>query len=146
MQTDAIVADIEQAVESQLAIGEHSDVFEEAAVGLMTTLRPALRQAAFQLAEQAAAEIGAQLAGYSVAVVLEDGEPSLLVREDTSARSAIAEDLTARITLRLPDSLKDELEAAAGEAGDSINAFVVKALSTRASRRASRRITDTFET
>ena len=93
-----------------------------------------------------AAEIGAQLAGYSVAVVLEDGEPSLLVREDSTTRSTVPEDLSARITLRLPDSLKDELEAAAGETGDSVNAFVVKALSTRASRRASRRITETFET
>jgi hypothetical protein len=109
-------------------------------------LRPAFQQAAFRLAEQAAAEIGAQLAGYSVAVVLEDGEPSLLVREDSTARSTLPEDLSARITLRLPDSLKDELEAAAGETGDSVNAFVVKALSTRASRRASRRITETFET
>ena len=51
---------------------------------LMTALRPAIQQAAFRLAEQAAAEIGAQLAGYSVAVLLEDGEPSLLVREDST--------------------------------------------------------------
>jgi len=146
MQTEAILDGIEEAVESQLAIGERSDAFEDAAVALMTALRPAFQQAAFRLAEQAAAEIGAQLTGYSVAVVLEDGEPSLLVREDTTARSAIPEDLSARITLRLPDSLKDELEAAAGETGDSVNAFVIKALSTRASRRASRRITETFET
>lgn len=146
MQTEAILDGIEEAIENQLAIGEGSDAFEDAAAALMTALRPALRQAAFRLAEQAAAEIGAQLAGNSVVVVLEEGEPSLLVREDAEARSAIPEDLSARITLRLPDSLKDELEAAAGETGDSVNAFVVKALSTRASRRAARRITDTFET
>ncbi len=146
MQTEAILDGIEEAVESQLAIGERSDAFEDAAVALMTALRPAFQQAAFQLAEQAAAEIGAQLAGYTVVVVLEEGQPSLLVREDTTARSVVPEDLSARITLRLPDSLKDELEAAAGETGDSVNAFVIKALSTRASRRASRRITETFET
>ncbi len=146
MQTDIILDAMDAAVENQLAIGAGSDAFEEAAAALMTALRPALRQAALHLAEQAAAEVGAQLAGYSVAVVLEDGEPSLLVREDAAARPVQSEDLAARITLRLPDSLKDELEAAAGEAGDSVNAFVVKALSTRAARRASRRITDTFET
>jgi uncharacterized protein YdbL (DUF1318 family) len=146
MQTDIILDAMESAVENQLAIGAGSDAFEDAAAALMTALRPALRQAAFQLAEQAAAEVGAQLAGYSVAVVLEDGEPSLLVREDAAARPVQSDELAARITLRLPDSLKDELEAAAGESGDSVNAFVVKALSTRASRRASRRITDTFET
>jgi uncharacterized protein (DUF1778 family) len=119
---------------------------EETAVALVAALRPALQQAAFRLAEQAAAEIGAQLTGYSVAVVLEDGEPSLLLREDAAASSTVAEDLSARITLRLPDSLKDEIEAAAGETGDSVNAFLVKALSSRASRRGSRRITETFET
>ena len=146
MQTEAILDGIEEAVETQLAIGGGSDAFEEAAVALMAALRPALQQAAFRLAEQAAAEIGAQLSGYSVVVVLEDGEPSLLVREETGDRSPVPEDLSARITLRLPDSLKDELEAAAGETGDSVNAFVVKALSSRASRRASRRITETFET
>ena len=146
MQTHTILDGIEEAVENQLAIGGGGEAFEDAAVALMTALRPALRQAAFQLAEQAAAEIGAQLAGYSVVVTLEDGEPSLLVREDAAARATVSEDLSARITLRLPDSLKDELEAAAGETGDSVNAFVVKALHSRASRRASRRITDTFET
>lgn len=146
MQTEAILDGLEQAVESQLAIGEGSDAFEEAAAALMTALRPALQQAAYRLAEQAAAEVNAQLSGYSIAVVLEEGEPSLLVREDASARAAVAEELSARLTLRLPDSLKDELEAAAGEAGDSINAFVLKALASRASHRASRRITESFET
>jgi predicted HicB family RNase H-like nuclease len=146
MQTEAILDGIERAIESQLAIGEGSGALQDAAAALMAALRPALRQGALQLAEQAATEIGAQLAGYSVAVVVEDGEPSLLVREDATARSTIPEDLSARITLRLPDSLKEELEAAAGESGDSVNAFVVKALSTRAARRASRRITETFET
>ncbi|NND01413.1 MAG: toxin-antitoxin system HicB family antitoxin, partial [Acidimicrobiia bacterium] len=53
---------------------------------------------------------------------------------------------SARITLRLPDSLKDDLESAAGDSGDSVNAYVIKALSSRAGRRSARRITETFET
>jgi hypothetical protein len=146
MQTEAILDGIEEAVESQLALGGGGDAFEDASIALLAALRPAFRQAAFQLAEQAAAEIGAQLAGYSVVVVLEDGEPALLVREDGAGSSILPENLSARITLRLPDSLKDELEAAAGETGDSVNTFVIKTLHSRASRRASRRITETFET
>lgn len=146
MQTDAILDSIEEAMESQLALGDGGSAIEDAAVALMTALRPAMQRAAFQMAEQAAHEVGAQLAGYSVSVVLEDGEPTLVVREDSDARSFPVDDLSARITLRLPDSLKDDLESAAGEAGDSVNAFVVKALSSRSTRRSSRRITETFET
>lgn len=146
MHTEAILDSIEEAVESQLSVGDGGEAVEEAAAALMAALRPALQQAAFRLAEQAAAEVGAQLDGYKVSVVLEDGEPSLLVREDASARPVISDDLTARITLRLPDSLKDELESAAGASGDSVNAYVIKALSSRAARRSSRRITETFET
>lgn len=146
MQTEPILDAIEEAVETQLAVGDGGDAVEEAAVALMAALRPAIQQAAFRLAEQAAAEVEAQLQGYSVSVVLEEGEPALLVREDAPRGAIATEDLSARITLRLPDALKDELESAAGAAGDSMNAYVVKALSSRAARRTSRRITDTFET
>ena len=146
MQTEAILDAIEEAVESQLSVGDGGEAVEEAAAALMAALRPAIQQAAFRLAEQAAAEVGAQLDGYKVNVVLEEGEPSLLVREDSASRPVITDDLSARITLRLPDSLKDELEVAAGAAGDSVNAYVIKALSSRAARRSSRRITETFET
>ncbi len=146
MQTETILDSIEEAVENQLALGDGGSAIEDAAVAMMAALRPALRQAAFKLAEQAAHEVGAQLAGFSVSVVLEDGEPSLVVREDGEARAVPVEDLSARITLRLPDTLKEDLEAAAGDAGDSVNAFVIKALSSRSARRSSRRITDTFET
>ena len=143
MHTEAILDSIEQAVENQLALG--GEGLEEAGAALLTALRPALHQAVFRIAEQAAAEVAAQLDGYSVSVVLEEDEPSLLVREDAAA-PVTTDDLTARITLRLSDSLKAELEDAAGEVGESVNTFVVKALSSRPARKRSRRITETFET
>ncbi|NND03521.1 MAG: hypothetical protein HKN91_12115, partial [Acidimicrobiia bacterium] len=89
MHTEAILDSIEAAVESQLSVGDGGEAIEEAAAALMAALRPAMQQAAIRLAEQAAAEVGAQLNGYKVNVVLEDGEPSLLVREDSSARSVV---------------------------------------------------------
>lgn len=146
MQTETILDEIEEAVERQLSIGDGGEAVAEAAASLMAALRPALQQAALQIAEQAAEEVAAQISGYSVNVVLENGEPSMLVREDGGAQRVINDDLSARITLRLPDSLKDELENAAGAAGDSVNAYVIKALASRAARRSSRRITETFET
>ncbi len=146
MQTEEILNTIEETVESQLALSGSGDGLEEAAMALLAVLRPALKQAAFTVAEQAAVEVRAQLPGYAVSVVVDDGEPSLLVREDSAERSFTSDDLSARITLRLPDTLKDDLEEAAGAAGDSVNAFVIKALSKRSNRRSSRRITETFET
>ena len=71
---------------------------------------------------------------------------SLLVREDAGRPQTVAEDLSARITLRLPESLKDNIEAAATASGDSVNAYVVKTLTKRSGRRSARRITETFET
>jgi predicted HicB family RNase H-like nuclease len=59
--------------------------------------------------------------------------------------TATAEDgLTARITLRLPESLKRELEAAAAGEGVSLNAWLVRALSRSTApppRRTGKRLT-----
>jgi len=146
VQIEAILDTIEESVDNQLAVGAGGIGMEEAAVALLTALRPAIRQAAFTIAEQAAAEVDAQLQGYAVSVILDSGEPSLLVREESADRTVGSEDLAARITLRLPDSLKDDLERAAEATGDSVNSFVVKALSKRSGKRPARRITETFET
>lgn len=146
MNTEAILDAVEESVESQLALGAESEAVEAAAVALLAVLRPALQHAAFQIAEQAAVEVGAQLPGYAVNVVLEEGEPAILLREDPAIAGSVADDLSARITLRLPDALKSDIEAAAGEVGESINAYVIKTLHSKAKRPRSRRITETFET
>jgi uncharacterized protein (DUF1778 family) len=54
------------------------------------------------------------------------------------------DDLAARITVRLPEELKGELEAAAADLGDSMNTFVIRTLAgkTKGSKRSSR---STFE-
>ena len=57
---------------------------------------------------------------------------------------APGDDLSARITLRLPEGLKTGLEAAAAREGISANAWIVRALSRalepRAARRSSNRL------
>jgi hypothetical protein len=92
------------------------------------------------LAEQAAAEVGAQLPDRRVEVVLSEGQPGLVVRDSDESIAVNTEDLAARMTVRLPEDLKDDLESAAQDMGDSVNTFVVRALAgtTRASKRTSR--------
>ena len=101
---------------------------------VLDALGPALRVAAIELAEQAAGEVRAQLPEHMVDVVLADGDPTLRISEGatTPAEKPPLEDLDARITLRLPPSLKELIERAADSTGESINAWVVEALGKRA--------------
>jgi hypothetical protein len=79
---------------------------------------------------EAALEVSSQLPSGHVEIRLAGQEPSLVFVEAEDAPSApSAEDgLTARITLRLPDSLKTSLEAAATREGVSVNTWIVRAL------------------
>ncbi len=127
------LAQLEAAVSQQIALAGHDPAIESAAEALLGSLSPLLRQLATGLAEQAAAEVRAQLPGHQVDVVLQDGEPSLSVRpSDDAPPRLVTDDLEARLTLRLPGALKGLLEEAASESGDSINSYVVKALASRA--------------
>ncbi len=148
MDTTGVVGSVEAALTDQLILAGDDASVAAAGETLLAALGPALHRAALTLAEQAAEEVGAQLADHEVNVVLRDGEPSLLVRPIESDVSFSTEDLAARLTLRLPDVLKAEIENAASTAGDSVNAYVVKALSgrPRSSRRTAKRITERFQT
>ena len=69
----------------------------------------------------------------TVDLILADGDPSLRIAEvAVSAESVPSEDLDARITLRMPPSLKSLIEDAAETAGASVNSWVLDALSRRA--------------
>jgi hypothetical protein len=87
---------------------------------------------------EAALEVSGQLPAGHVEVRLAGQEPSLVYVEAEGAPAPPAEDgLTARITLRLPDSLKISLEAAAGTEGVSVNTWIVRALARFVSSAAS---------
>ncbi|HET7846392.1 MAG TPA: hypothetical protein VFL72_02800, partial [Acidimicrobiia bacterium] len=118
----------------------------EVASELMTALRPALERTMLGVIQEAAAEISAQLVGQSVEVRLSEGEPSLVVIEERSRPTGAPEEYEARVTLRLPNSLKSLIEESAVSAGDSMNGWVVDALRTRAGRRTSgTHVEETFE-
>ncbi len=148
MDTASVKATLEATLADQVGLAGGDPSVVLAAEALLAALAPALAQAGLHLAEQAAVEVGAQLPDYEVDVVVRDGEPTLVVRSAEQEVAYTADDLEARLTLRLPTVLKAELEEAAGSAGDSINSYVVKALSARkrAASRTGRRITGTFRT
>lgn len=144
MDVSSVIEDVRRTVEGHLGLAGTDAAVLAAGEAVLVALEPALRQAALNLAEQAAAEVSAQLPDASVDVVLSDGNPTLVVRQNTSSQTINTEDLDARMTVRLPEELKDDLEAAASELGDSVNMFVVRALagSADALKRSSR---STFE-
>src|SRR6266540_3111393 len=77
----------------------------------------------------AALELNAQLPSGRVEIRLAGQDPSFLYVADAgSAPPAAEEGTTARITLRLPESLKTSIETAAAREGVSVNAWLVRAL------------------
>jgi 23S rRNA U2552 (ribose-2'-O)-methylase RlmE/FtsJ len=140
MDTDIIITQMRDTIEAQMRLAGVDAAVAEAADAVLTSLEPALRQAAVTLAEQAATELGAQLPGSAVDVVISDGQPTLRIRQTDEPVTVSTDDLDARMTVRLPEDLKDDLEIAATELGDSVNTFVVRALtgSANALKRSSR--------
>lgn len=149
MDSKAALTRFEAAVTNQLALAGGDPAVESAARALREALGPAARQLAVELAEQAAAEVDAQLPLHRVEVVLREGEPALDVRAGEEGEKRPAdEEYEARITLRLPPSLKSAIEEAARSAGDSVNSYLVRDLSrlTARSGRVGRRMQGTVRT
>jgi hypothetical protein len=139
MDTAAALARLDAALSEQLTLASADSAVETAARALRGGLAPALRQLALDLAEQAASEVGAQLAEHDVDVVLHQGEPALVLRpREQPARDTDADTNASRLTLRLPASLKEDVEAASRADGVSVNGWIVDAIA-RALRRATRR-------
>lgn len=132
MELSTSLARLEAALTAQLAMLGGDAVFGASADSLYAALEPAFRQLGLELAQQAASEVAAQLPDHEVEVVLADGEPSLRVRPPEDPGPSPVDDLDARLTLRLPGSLKQIVEDAAEGAGDSVNSWVVRTLATRA--------------
>lgn len=131
----AALTRFEAAVTNQVSLAGGDPAVEAAARALREALGPASRQLVLELVEQAAAEVGAQLPHHGVEVVLRDGEPVLQLRSGEQERGRPAdEEYGARISLRLPPSLKSAVEEAARATGESVNAYLVGALSRSTAR------------
>ncbi len=146
MRLDPILTQIDSAIEAQLRLADPA--VAETAAGFMEAFRPAVRSALLEVAQQVAAEIAAQLGDSRVDVRLVSGDPEMVVTPtgDRPISPSGDDDLEARITLRLPGSLKGVIEDAAATSGDSINSWVVDALRSRARRStAGSHVEETFE-
>jgi len=132
MDISTVFTEVEAAISRQLAFAGDDPDIAEAAAALMAVLEPSLRQAGSNLAEQAAHEVSAQLPDYRVSVAMSDGEPQLVVQPRGVDQELTSGSNEARLTVRLPEHLKDLLERAAVDGGDSVNTFVVNALASKA--------------
>jgi hypothetical protein len=102
---------------------------------LTETLESSVRLTLLDVLSAAAADITARLGDTAVEVRLADGEPTFVVltapeddmyEEPAQAAGADPEAGTARLTLRLPDTLKARVEAAAARDGMSVNTWLVR--------------------
>jgi HicB family len=103
---------------------------------LTEALDSTVRLTLLDVLSAAAQEITARLGDSVVEVRLADGEPAFVVMtappeaeftEPVQPAGADQEAGTARLTLRLPDSLKARIEAAAARDGVSVNTWLVRA-------------------
>src|SRR3954452_7403852 len=120
-----------------LAVGELGDERVAAvAQRLADTLQGALRLRFQDVLAQAALELSDQLPSANVEVRLAGQEPELVfVEGEAGGTAASGEDMSARITLRLPESLKASVETAAAQDGVSVNTWLVLALARAADTR-----------
>ncbi|HEX6326747.1 MAG TPA: ribbon-helix-helix protein, CopG family [Jiangellaceae bacterium] len=112
----------------------------DAASRLSYAIEPSLRMVLLEALSVAAAEITEQLAVGVVEVRLRGRDPELVVGEAATAASepesgepataaaADVEEGVARVSLRLPESVKARVEEAAAASGQSVNAWLVRAV------------------
>lgn len=101
-----------------------------AAVGrrLAETLGANLRLRLLDILSQAALELSSNLPSGHVEVRLAGQEPELVYVQGETEAAGASEDMSARISLRLPESLKGAVEAAAAREGVSVNTWLVRTL------------------
>jgi len=128
MQIDGYVQALREDLARVAAVGDESTA--RAAELLSVALESAIGRRLLEALGEAALELNGQLEDGRVEVRFAGGDPELvLVRDEADVVAEPADEaFTARITLRLPESLKNRLDAAAAAHGVSVNAWLVQAL------------------
>lgn len=136
---------IDEVREQLLAAADHNGDESRALAERMTaTIDATLRLALLEALSAAADEITVELAPGAVALRLRGRDPEFAVTVPVEQQSLVSEPVavpiepapagddagSARITLRLPDALKQRVEDAAGREGLSVNSWVVRALTS----------------
>ncbi|HST18326.1 MAG TPA: YlcI/YnfO family protein [Gaiellaceae bacterium] len=103
---------------------------------LSEVIGSSLRLKLFDLLSQVAVELSSKLPSGHVEVRLAGQEPELVYVDTVGdGASAVGEELSARISLRLSDSLKAAVEKAADREGVSTNTWIVRAIARAAEAR-----------
>lgn len=129
MQIEGYVQAVRDDLARVAAVGDESTA--RAAELLAVALESSLGRRLQEALGEAALELSSQLDSGRIEVRIAGGDPELvLVKDDEAAAAAEPADeaFTARITLRLPESLKARLEAAAAREGVSVNTWLVHVL------------------
>jgi predicted HicB family RNase H-like nuclease len=120
-------------VEASAALG--GPELKEAAVLLAGALEASLRLRLLDLLNEAALELSGQIAAGHVEVRLAGRDVELVFTAEPGDPPAADDDMSARISLRLPERLKERAEAAAAREGVSVNAWLVRIIARSVERR-----------
>src|SRR5215212_2703048 len=151
METARFVEALQQDLRELAEIG--GDELVQAARRLEGAVKQSATLRLIDLLTQAALELSEQLPSGHVDVRVAGQEPELVYVEEQAAEqpAPTGEDEQARITLRLPESLKAAVEVAAAAEGVSVNAWLIRALQRSVSgggaraHRSGKRITGFFQ-
>lgn len=134
MQIEGYVQALREDLVRIAAVGDESTAraAELIAVALESSVGRRLQEALGEVA----LELSSQLDSGRIEVRVAGGDPELvyIADEETPAEPA-DEAFTARITLRLPESLKNRIETLAASHGLSVNTLIVQVLSRGAEPR-----------
>jgi hypothetical protein len=129
MNLTIVLEGLQQDLQGLAELGDERSA--QIAQRLGDALASNLRLKVFDLLAQAAVEVSSKLPSGHVEVRLAGQEPEF-VFVDMSAGEAsghAGEELSARISLRLPESLKAAVERSADNEGISVNTWLVRAIS-----------------
>src|SRR5436305_13379058 len=128
MQIDGYVQPLRDDLAGVAAVGDESPA--RAAELLSVALEAAAGRRLLESVGEAALELNSQLENGRVEVRFAGADPELVYVPDEEPAPAEPADeaFTARITLRLPESLKSRLDAAASLHGVSVNTWLVQVL------------------
>jgi hypothetical protein len=128
MQASSYVQALNEDLARVAAVGDERAA--RAAELLALALESSVARRLQEALSEAALELSAQLPQGSVEVRVVGGDLELVYveSEETTPAEATDEAFAARITLRLPESLKSRIEATAAAAGVSVNSWLVQAL------------------
>lgn len=140
MQLESHIQAIQQDLAATAGLGDEATA--EAARRLTEALASTLHLRLLDLLGEAALEIGGQLEVGRIEVRLAGRDPELVVVTDQvpdAGAIGFGEEHSGRITLRLPESLKVSVEAAAAREGISTNAWLVRTIARMVDHRSLKR-------